>query len=78
MDYQVGKNNDIIIGMDANAHSEAWGCDDANGRGEKLELFIANYSLSIINRGSTPTFKTSRAQNIIDIMLTSKNTEANI
>ena len=78
MDYQVSKNNDIIIGMDANAHSEAWGCDDANGRGEKLELFIANYGLSIINRGSTPTFKTSRAQSIIDITLTSKNIEANI
>ena len=49
MDYQVGKNNDIIIGMDANAHSEAWGCDDVNGRGEKLELFIANYGLKFVN-----------------------------
>ena len=78
MDYQVGKTNDIIIGMDANAHSEAWGCEDANGRGEKLEQFIANYGLSIINRGSTPTFVTSRAQSIIDITLTSKNIEANI
>ena len=45
MDYQVGKNNNIIIGMDVNAHLEAWGCDYSNGRGEKLELFIANYGL---------------------------------
>ena len=51
MDYQIGKNNNIIMGMDSNAHSEVWECDDANGRGEKLELFIANYSLSIINKG---------------------------
>ena len=49
MDYQVGKNNNIIIGMNSNAHSDVWGCDNANVRGEKLELFIANYGLSIVN-----------------------------
>ena len=60
----------VIIGSDTNAHSTTWGCDRNNTRGDQLEEFIANQSLSIANVGRQPTFVTSAAQTIIDVTLT--------
>lgn len=57
----------LILGMDANAHSPLWGCDESNPRGEDLESMIAEHNLTVLNSGSIPTFKTTRAESIIDV-----------
>ena len=69
---KVGDNN-IIIGMDSNAHSTLWGCDDSDSRGIALEEFIFNRNLVVLNRGKADTFVTPRASSIIDVTLCSRN-----
>jgi len=57
------------MGMDSNAHSVTWGCERNNARGDDLELFAINNSLSTANAGNTPTFYTGRSSSIVDITL---------
>ena len=59
----------LIIGADSNAHSPLWGSKDLNARGIWVEHLIAKYNLIILNEGSSPTFKTIRAESRIDITL---------
>jgi Reverse transcriptase (RNA-dependent DNA polymerase)/Endonuclease-reverse transcriptase len=63
------RNLPCIIGADTNAHSVLWGCQINNTRGDDYEVFMANNDLSVLNEGNTPTFKTVRAQSIIDVSL---------
>ena len=60
---------DAILGIDSNAHSPLWGSNESNARGEKLEELIMEYQFSLLNRGNSPTFVTSKASSIIDITL---------
>ena len=57
----------LITGMDSNAHSELWGCEEHNTRGEELEDFFMTKNLTIMNVGCEPTFETKRAKSIIDL-----------
>ena len=61
----------IIIGSDTNAHSTLWSSPTSNSRGEILEDLIVQYNLQVLNRGDSPTFRTSRAKSIIDVSLVS-------
>ncbi|NJL70781.1 MAG: RNA-directed DNA polymerase [Candidatus Competibacteraceae bacterium] len=63
------QNIPLLIGMDANAHSELWGCESSNARSEQLEEIMDKYGLISVNSGSIPTFVTSRASSIIDVVL---------
>ena len=64
------KSVPIVIGMDSNAHSKAlWGSSDTNARGLTLEDFVSTFNLVVLNTGSTPTFKTCRAESVIDVTL---------
>ena len=56
--------------MDSNAHSPMWGCTEENKRGEELGELFASKLLLVRNTGNVPTFKTSRAQSIIDVTVT--------
>ena len=63
----------LIIGTDANAHSNMWGPTPAHNdpRGEKLEEFILRHALNIENIGIQPTFRNSRNHTSnIDLTLT--------
>ena len=60
---------EVVIGLDSNAHSPIWGSQDTNKRGEKLEEIIFNHRLAVLNKGTKPTFLTSRAQSVIDVTL---------
>ena len=40
MEHCKEKNYDLIVNMDSNAHSELWGNDSYNARGEEIENFI--------------------------------------
>ena len=64
---------DVIISMDANAHSPMWGSSASNPRGEMLEEFIFQHGLVICNKGSTPTFVARGSATIVDITLCSES-----
>lgn len=61
----------LIMGIDSNAHSPLWGCNDCNKRGQALEEFIFENQLFVHNIGSEPTFQVParNARSIIDITL---------
>ena len=70
---ESGGDKKIIVGADTNAHSTLWGYDRSTARGDLLEEFIFQYDLTCLNNGNTPTFKTCRAESIIDITLVTAN-----
>nr|XP_034194956.1 uncharacterized protein LOC117611138 [Osmia lignaria] len=67
--YCKVKGLQLVIGCDANAHHIVWGSSDINKRGEALLEDLATTNLEILNRGSDPTFVTSRRQEVLDITL---------
>ena len=77
-DYCVENNIQCLIGCDANSHNEVWGSSDTNKRGEKLLEFILASDLSILNRGSRPTFITRNREEVIDITLCSAAVELDV
>ena len=46
----------VIVGMDANAKSPAWGADRSDASGRLLEDFVSASSWSIANEVGLPTF----------------------
>ena len=64
---------DILISMDANAHSPMWGSRDSNSRGNMVEEFIFLHDLRVCNKGSSPTFVGRGAGTVIDITLCTRN-----
>jgi ribonuclease HI len=69
MEYCEREKIPPLLCVDSNAHSTLWGCESNNVRGDILEEFISRYHLTIGNIGNISTFKTSRAESIIDITL---------
>ncbi len=67
----------LVVCVDTNAHSGLWGCADSNGRGLMLEEIIISNNLLVMNTGDTPTFKTIRAESIIDVTIIN-STAANL
>ena len=65
-------NKRLICGIDANAHSSLWGCNEVNKRGEALEDFIFENNLMVQNIGNRITWQRGNFSSIIDITL-SKN-----
>lgn len=65
------KNKQFIIGCDANAHHTVWGSRDINKRGEYLLQYLVANNITILNRGSEPTFVNAVRQEVIDLTLAS-------
>jgi len=61
----------LVMGCDANAHHDQWGCPNYNDRGESLFEFLLNSNLFLCNRGNVPTFISKAFQTIIDLTLVS-------
>ncbi len=59
----------LIVGMDSNAHSPLWQCEEANARGSDLEEMILTLNMNVMNSGHRPTFVSSRAESIIDVTM---------
>ena len=59
----------VLIGMDSNCHSVIYGLE-TNTRGEKLEEFIAETGLEVVNIGKEPTYESRGNSTRIDITLT--------
>jgi len=61
----------LIIGCDANTHHPCWGSTNRNDRGNALLKYLVTTDLTILNKGTKPTFMVARRQTVIDITLTS-------
>ena len=75
VDYFNSINANAVFCIDTNSHSYLWNSRDENERGEKLTDFILSSNLIVLNEGSTPTWKTSRGESIIDVTLGLGNIE---
>ena len=62
-------DSSMIIAMDSNAHSQMWGSQVSNHRGEKLEEFILSNQLNVCNIGNKYTFVSHVGKSVIDITL---------
>jgi len=71
LEYSKDNHIPILIGMDSNGHSQLWGCNENNSRGDTLELWIASNNLTLHNIGSQHTYEKGAAKTIIDITLSS-------
>ena len=67
MEYCKARRKELIVGCDANAHSEVWGRTDNNNRGESLLEFLVADGLTIHNIGTQPTFDTRVREEVLDI-----------
>ena len=79
IDFAKKKGYSLIVGMDSNCHSTLFGPSD-NSRGEELEDFIVSNGLLVENVGDKATFRTNRANILIntyiDVTLTFGLTES--
>ncbi|CAH2226867.1 jg27747 [Pararge aegeria aegeria] len=57
-------DKDLTISVDINAH--LWGSTTTNKRGEQLVFYQLTTNLTILNKGTEPTFMSSRYQTFID------------
>ena len=73
--YCLDNNIPYICGIDSNAWSTMWGSLEDNPRGETLEEWLIGIGAVILNRGSAPTFRTSRASSTIDISFSSSSVQ---
>lgn len=73
VEHCEASNWDLIISTDCNAHHPLWGSKESNSRGESLTEYLFQTNLTIVNRGTEPTFVSSRYQTIIDITLASQH-----
>lgn len=67
---EIGKTP-IIVGMDANAKSPAWGADRSDAPDRLLEDFVSASTWSIANEVGLPTFSSSKGSSHIDVTLLS-------
>ena len=61
----------VIIGIDSNARSIAWGDVRTSLRGQEMEDFIQTSQLVLMNDGSGPTFSSTNGESFIDLTLVS-------
>jgi len=59
------KDDQLLIGADANAHHNEWGSFDINDRGESLLDFILSTYLYIVNVGEEHTFVGPTSSNVL-------------
>ena len=71
LNYSNIKKIPVLLGMDSNSHSTFWGCDSNNSRGDKLEEWILQNNLAVVNRGYEKTFVSPIGSSIIDLTLVS-------
>ena len=69
------RGREIILMADANAHSSLWGCCDTNSRGQKLEVLLLTYGLTVLNVGGDYTFSNARSRTIPDVTCCSGDIE---
>jgi len=71
IDYCEDEGFPFICGMDSNAHSTLWGSPHNNARGNKMEDYILEKNVNLINRGNKHTFVAPVGRSHIDITFSS-------
>jgi ribonuclease HI len=77
-EYCKSNRLNFVIGCDANSHHLMWGSSNINQRGTDLFEFISASDLSILNKGSRPTFVTKNREEVIDITICSIAVELDV
>lgn len=67
--YCKTNNIPLLMGSDANAHSESWGSTDTNSRGELIIDFLILTNLTTFNIGNRPTFETINRREVLDVTI---------
>lgn len=62
---------ELIIAGDFNAHNKIWGDKKDDNRGHKIIDFLNTYDISLINKGSAPTFEVNDKKSVIDLTVSS-------
>ncbi|XP_020298476.1 uncharacterized protein LOC109862754 [Pseudomyrmex gracilis] len=70
--YAEDRGLELLLGCDANPHHVGWESTDINPRGESLHGFLMGTGLTILNRGTEPTFQDSRRRKVIDITVSTE------
>src|SRR5690606_7134123 len=60
VEHSHSNNFKLLVGCDSNAHHISWGSSSTNNRGKSLFEFLISNNFLVFNRGSEPTFVTSR------------------
>ncbi|XP_050547569.1 uncharacterized protein LOC126909193, partial [Daktulosphaira vitifoliae] len=68
-----GFGNDIIVAGDFNARSAAWGDWLTNSRGEALYDLFSSVNLTVLNKGSVPTFVGIGRGSVVDVTAASSS-----
>lgn len=63
----------VIITGDFNATSTTWGGRHTLPRGQRLEEWVAEKNLYLVNRGSVPTFTRKKQESYIDLTFTTEH-----
>lgn len=66
----------LIVGCDANSQHTIWGSNKTTERGISLVESLTTWDMEILNRGSRPTFVTTRCQEVIDLTLSDREAAA--
>lgn len=57
----------IVVGGDFNAWPQEWGSARNDSRGDRLTDLAASLDLLVANVGTTPTYRRSNAESVIDV-----------
>lgn len=71
-------NRAIMIGGDFNSKSAMWNSPTEDPRGRILSEWFASLELTILNRGSTPTFIRGESSSFIDITVCTENLSTSV
>ena len=63
----------VLVAGDFNARSAEWGDRVTSGRGRAISDLCGSLDLTVLNRGSTPTFERGDAQSVIDLTMASRS-----
>jgi hypothetical protein len=76
---RYAKGGKLLIAADTNSRSKTWHDNKANSRGRKLEEFLLNRNLHLINKESeTTTFLNNRGSSNIDLTIANHNLVADV
>ena len=69
VDWCREKKAELLLGMDANAQHEIWGCASNNNRGDRLVDKMTSLGMVCLNRGNEPSYVTAARETTLDVTL---------
>ena len=69
--FCVQNDHELLVLSDCNSWSSLWNMPQTNSRGRKMEHFIMETGLQVLNKGSEVTFHREGVGTIVDVSLAS-------